>query len=347
MLTASVLGAGGYTGGELLRLLLQHPEVEVVSAASREHAGRFVHQTHPNLRGATRLRFCDRAALAPADVSFACVPHGDGMKVVPALLGQSRLVVDLSADFRLGDAAAYERWYGPHQAPELLAERVYGLPELHRGELKGARLVSGVGCLATAVNLALWPLAAAGLLDQASVICDLKVGSSAAGAAAGRASTHAERSRSLRLYAPAGHRHAAEVLQELGQGDALRLHFTAHAVELVRGVLATCHAVLPPGAPTPAERELWRHYRAAYADEPFVRIVRDRRGIHRFPDPKRVAGSNFADVSFVVEEDASRVVAVAALDNLVKGAAGSAVQSMNLMLGRPEGEGIDAPALWP
>ena len=346
MITASVLGASGYTGGELLRLLLQHPEVEVVSATSNQLAGSYVHRAHPNLRGATRLMFVDRASLVPADVVFCCAPHGEAQAAVPDLVASGRLVVDLSADFRLADPAAYERWYGrPHGAPGLLAERVYGLPELHRAALEGARLVSGVGCLATAVNLALWPLARVGLLAGATVVADLKIGSSAGGADPGMASMHAERSRAIRVYAPTGHRHEAEVLQECGGAEGMGaasfdLRFTAHAVELVRGVLATCHVLLPGDKALPEDKELWRMWREAYGDEPFVRIVRERQGIHRYPDPKLVAGSNFADVSFEADPAGRRIVTLAAIDNLVKGAAGSAVQCMNLALGLPETMGL-------
>jgi N-acetyl-gamma-glutamyl-phosphate/LysW-gamma-L-alpha-aminoadipyl-6-phosphate reductase len=349
MVTVSILGASGYTGGELLRLLLQHPEVEVVSATSQQLAGSFVHRAHPNLRGATKLKFVGRDGLEPADVVFTCVPHTKGMTVVPALVDQGCTVVDMSADFRLADADAYAAWYGhPHTAPELLARRVYGLPERHRTELAGADLVSGVGCLATATNLALLPLAKAGLLTGARVVADVKVGSSAAGLDVNPAAIHAERSRSIRLYAPTKHRHVAEILQESGPGnDGLSVHFTAQSVEIVRGILSVCHVLLPPEAEVPDEKDLWRTWRAAYGQEPFVRIVKERQGIHRFPDPKLVAGSNYADVSFEVDAEGRRIVAVCAIDNLGKGAAGSAVQSMNLARGLNETTGLTQLPLHP
>jgi LysW-gamma-L-alpha-aminoadipyl-6-phosphate/LysW-L-glutamyl-5-phosphate reductase len=371
-ITAAVLGASGYTGGELLRLLLQHPGVEVVGATSQTFAGDYVFKAHPNLRGRTLLKYVGRHELPRADVTFTCVPHGVGMKAVPPILERGGKVVDLSADFRLRDAATYKAWYGAdHAAPHLLAEAVYGLPETRRDRIRGARLVSGVGCTATAVNLALLPLARAGLLAGASVVADVKIGSSASGAEASIASIHAERSRAIRLYAPTQHRHVAEIEQELQElqesqelpgarasqgvaaagGPAPRIHFTGHAVELVRGVLATCHVLLPVGAST-TEKDLWKAYRASYGEEPFVRIVKERSGIHRAPDPKLVAGSNYADVGFDVEEPRAgagptRILATCAIDNLVKGAAGSAVQCMNLMVGQPETAGLTQMPLHP
>jgi len=351
--TVSILGASGYTGGELLRLLLQHPNVDVVGATSNTLAGEYVHRAHPNLRGRSLLKFVARHELPRADVTFTCVPHGAGMQAVPALLERGGKVVDLSADFRLRDAKAYESWYGtPHVASGLLGEAAYGLPELHRDAVRGARLVSGVGCTATAVNLALWPLAKAGLLGPESrVVADVKIGSSASGAEASLASIHAERSRAIRLYAPTRHRHVAEVEQAMAlAGAAPRIHFTGHAVELVRGVLATCHVLLPDGAAA-SEKDLWKAVRAAYGNEPFVRVVKERAGVHRAPDPKLVAGSNYADVGFDVEEPAAgsapRIVATCAIDNLVKGAAGSAVQCLNLMQGYPETTALDQIPLHP
>lgn len=354
--TVSILGASGYTGGELLRLLLQHPNVEVVGATSQQFAGEFLHKAHPNLRGRTLLKFVARNELPAADVVFTCVPHGAGMKAVPAALERGSKVVDLSADFRLRDAAAYQEWYGiPHAAPDLLGKAVYGLPEFHREAIKSTKLVSGVGCTATSINLALYPLVKAGLLEKGPVVADVKIGSSASGLEASVASIHAERSRTIRLYAPTSHRHLAEVQQELSQvsasGTSPQVHYSAHAVELVRGILATCHAFL---AKDVTEKDLWKAYRAAYPNEPFIRFVNERTGLHRFPDPKLVAGSNYADLGFALEEGSGangghgpRVVALCALDNLVKGAAGSAVQCMNLMQGLDETTGLTQIPLHP
>ncbi|MGB1586824.1 MAG: N-acetyl-gamma-glutamyl-phosphate reductase [Thermoplasmatota archaeon] len=336
MVTAAIVGATGYTGGELLRLLLQHPEVQVTAATSRHMQGKPIHQAHPNLRGASDLRFGDRDAVGDADVVFTCAPHGTAQQIVPDLLDAGHHVVDLSADFRL-NATRYQATYGDHACPELLDEAIYGLPEAHRDELLGARLISGVGCFATSMNLALLPLAQAGLLRDATVIVDGKIGSSAAGIDTNAAGMHAARSRSLRLYAPTTHRHAAEVEQLHG----IQPRVSVHAAELVRGILATCHVLLPK---VPTEKELWKHYRNATAAEPFLRVVKERAGVHRGPDPKLVAGSNFADLGFHVDEAGSRIVATCAIDNLVKGAAGSAVQSVNIAMGLDETAGLTQ---WP
>ena len=351
-ITAAVYGGSGYTGGELLRLLLQHPNVQVLGATSAQHAGEPLHRSHPNLRGASDLKFVPRNELPDADVVFTCTPHTQSMQVVPQLMRNGRLVVDLSADFRLRDASTYQQWYEtPHAAPQLLPRAVYGLPETRRSEMQAISerlsneggLISGVGCFATATNLALLPLARAGLLQGARIVVDGKIGSSAAGAETSPAGMHAERSRSHRLYAATSHRHAAEVQQETGAS----IHASVHTVELVRGILATCHILLPGAAPD--EKTLWKAYRAQYENEPFVRVVKERTGIHRGPDPMLVAGSNFADVSFHAEAagtgsgpnvQGGRIVATCAIDNLVKGAAGSAIQSMNVALGLDERSGL-------
>lgn len=330
----AVVGASGFTGGELLRLLLRHPAVELVGATSDRLAGQPLHRAHPNLRGVTDLRFAARNDVADAEAVFVCAPHTKAPPLVAQALDAGQRAIDLSADFRLKDAAAYARWYGhEHPRPDLLPEAVYGLPEAGRDEIPAARLVSGVGCVATAMNLALIPLARAGLLADARVVVDAKIGSSAAGAETSPAGMHAARSRSHRLYAPTSHRHAAEVHQVCG----ITPEMSVHTIELVRGTLATCHVLLEGDAPS--EKELWSAYRAQYQAEPFVRVVKERQGIHRGPDPKLVAGSNLADVSF--HSEGRRIVATCALDNLVKGAAGSAVQCLNLMLGLPETTALD------
>jgi len=339
-LRAAIVGAAGYTGGELLRLLHDHPRVRPAQATSRRLAGQTVHRAHPNLRGLTDLAFIAPDELEACDVAFLCMPHGEAASSIDRWLDMAPLVVDLSADFRLRDAKAYREWYGAtHPNPGALDGAVYGLPEVSRAMLPGARLVSGVGCNATAMILAMLPLARAGLIERA--VCDIKVGSSEAGASATDASHHPERSGAVRTYSPAGHRHAAEVEQELGD---FPLDVTVTAIEMVRGVLCTAH-ITPTRSL--AMKDLWRLYREAYADEPFVRLVAERAGLHRLPDPKILAGSNFADVGFAVDERSGRIVALCAIDNLVKGAAGSAVQAMNLALGFDERDGLGFPGLHP
>lgn len=340
MRRASIVGASGYGGGELLRLLLGHPEIEIVQATSQQHTGKFVHTVHPNLRGRTRLQFTPPTDLQSVDVLFLALPHGRAAERIEEFAGLAERIVDLSADFRLKDAAAYTRWYGwEHPAREWLGKFVYGLPELHREELRRAKYASGVGCNATATNLALWPLARKGLIERA--IVEVKVGSSEGGADFSLATHHPERVNVIRSFAPTGHRHQAEMKQELGDFE---LHFSGTAVEIVRGVLCTAH-VFPKEDLD--DKTLWALYREAYSAEPFVRIVKDRQGVYRFPEPKILAGSNYCDVGFERDEHARRIVAISAIDNLMKGAAGSAVQCMNLMCGFPETTALDFPGLHP
>lgn len=340
----SIVGGSGYGGGELLRLLSSHPEVELAQVTSRSQAGTFVHSVHPNLRGRVKLTFVRPTELEPCDVLFLAMPHGEAGRSIDRYTSLAPRIVDLSADFRLRDVGAYRRWYGEdHPSPAWLDRFVYGLPELHREHLRGAKLASGVGCNATAMNLALLPLARHGLIRTA--ICDIKVGSSEGGNAVNAGSHHPERSGVVKTFAAAGHRHAAEVEQELmGPHGRFDLHVTVTSVEMVRGVLCTAH-VLPTR--TIEEKELWSLMREAYSGEPFVRIVRDKSGIHRLPEPKVLSGTNWADVGFEIDRETARIVMISAIDNLMKGAAGSAVQCMNLMCGFEELAGLDFVGLHP
>lgn len=343
MIRASIIGGSGYAGGELLRLLLDHPEVEVAQATSESHLGEYVYQQHPNLRKRTNLKFSARDLVEPCDVLFLALPHGASQKNITRYAEIAPKIVDLSADFRLRDPAFYRKFYEEdHQAPQWLERFVYGLPELHREEMKSASYISGVGCNATASILALTAAVRAGLLDlEKPVIVDIKVGSSEAGASPNAGSHHPERSSVVRTFSAYGHRHTAEVMQELCMQN---VHLTMTSVDLVRGVLAAAHAFVKPGV---AEKDLWRAYRAFTENEPFVRIVKDRRGIYRVPEPKILAGSNYADIGFDLDPSSGRVVLMAAIDNLMKGASGSAVQSMNLMFGFDETAGLEFPGLHP
>ncbi len=343
----AIVGGSGYTGGELLRLLLRHPGVEIAQVTSESHAGEFVHGLHPNLRpggrSGTPLRFTTLSELAACDLLFLALPHGQAQRQIERFAGLAERIVDLSADFRLRDPESYRRYYGEaHAAPEWLGRFAYGLPEINREALRGARYASGVGCNATATILALLPIFRAGLvLAERPVVADVKAGSSEGGASPSAASHHPERSGAVRSFAPTGHRHEAEVRQALGCED---VYLSVTSIELVRGVLATVHAWVRPGS---SDKELWRACRAAYSAEPFVRIVHERGGIYRHPEPKLLAGTNLADVGWDLEPATGRLVALAAIDNLGKGAAGSAVQCMNLMLGWDETTGLDFMGLHP
>ena len=336
----SVVGASGYVGGELLRLLLAHPETELHQATSQRYADRFLHTVHPNLRGVTKQKFSAIESLESCDLIFLCLPHGEAAGWIEEFAALSPKIIDCSADFRLRDPELYEKWYGkPHANPEMLSKFVYGLPEMYRDQIASANLVSGVGCNATATNLALLPLARAGLIERAVV--EVKVGSSEGGNSASLATHHPERVNVVRSFAPTGHRHQAEIIQALGE---LELHFSATAVELVRGVLCTAHVFCEKNL---TEKDLWKMYRAAYADEPFVRIVKEKRGVYRYPEPKILSGTNFAEVGFEVDQQTGRLVLISAIDNLMKGAAGSALQCMNLMCGFEETTGLEFYGLHP
>ncbi|GAB4578995.1 MAG: N-acetyl-gamma-glutamyl-phosphate reductase [Anaerolineales bacterium] len=379
MTRVSIIGGSGYTGGELLRLLLAHPAVEVVQVTSRSRLGEFVYQTHPNLRKRTTLKFSSPEQLEPVDVLFLALPHGQAQTKIEQYAALAPNIIDLSADFRLRDAAVYQKWYGsPHAAPEWLGKFVYGLAELHRAEMipnnnlnqhpersdggilqlhqtsaqdvsatqskgaGGAHYISGVGCNATASNLALLPLVKADLIETtAPIIIEIKVGSSEGGAEGNPGSHHPERSSVIRTFSPFGHRHTAEVIQELGLTN---VSLTMTSVDIVRGVLATAHATVKPGVTT---KDLWKAYRAVANENPFIRIVKEQRGIYRVPEPKILAGSNYADLGFELDESNGHVVAMCAIDNLMKGASGSAVQCMNLMLGLDETTGLEFMGLHP
>jgi LysW-gamma-L-alpha-aminoadipyl-6-phosphate/LysW-L-glutamyl-5-phosphate reductase len=346
-LSAAIVGGSGYTGGEVLRLLLGHPRVAVAQVTSERLDGQFVHFTHPNLRRRTTIKFARAEALERADVLFLCLPHGSAMSRIDQFSSLADRIVDLSADFRLRRNDDYVRWYGkPHASSAWLERFVYGLPEVHRAEIRGARFVSGVGCNATATTLAVWPLVVSGLIDAArGIVCEVKVGSSEGGAASSDASHHPERAGVMRSFAPTGHRHTAEVLQVLRlRGYETEIHLSATAIDNVRGVLATAHAFVKTGV---GEKDLWKAYRDAYAAEPFVRIVKERAGLYRYPEPKILAGSNYADVGFELDPSSGRVVAICAIDNLMKGAAGTAVQCLNLMMGWDETLGLEFAGLHP
>lgn len=336
-----IVGGSGYTGGDLLRLLLFHPEVEVTQVTSRSQAGRYVYSVHPNLRGVTQLQFIHPDALQPCDVLFLGLPHGTASKEIERYVALAPTIIDLSADFRLKDTAAYQKFYGEaHPAPQWLERFVYGLPERNRESLRGAHYASGVGCNATTVNLALWPLVQAGWLERAAI--EIKVGSSEGGNEPNAGSHHPIRSGAVRTYSPTGHRHMAEVQMMLGAD--VKIDFSVTAIEMVRGIHLLAHCYLNEAK---AEKDIWKLYRGAYNNEPFIRLVSGKTGLHRFPEPRIVAGTNYCDIGFEMDATGDHLVVIAALDNLGKGAAGSAVQCMNLMLGFDECTGLQFPGIYP
>jgi N-acetyl-gamma-glutamyl-phosphate/LysW-gamma-L-alpha-aminoadipyl-6-phosphate reductase len=340
---AAILGGSGYIGGELMRLLHFHPNIELDQVFSRSQVGKYAHSTHPNLRGTSNLQYQHPEKLRPCDVLFLALPHGEVAEAIQAYSEQANVIIDCSADFRLRDPADYQRWYGyQHPAPQWLQRFVYGLPERHRADLPGSSYASGVGCNATVLNLALGPLVDAGMLER--VVAEIKVGSSEAGSNPNPSSHHPERSGTVRVYSTHFHRHLAEVEQELGP---IPIHLNLTAIEMVRGVHLTAHCFLRPDSHLEGMRQVWSLYRQAYGQEPFIRLVTSKQGLYRLPEPKILAGSNYCDIGFSLNEDGDHLVVIAALDNLMKGGAGSAVQSMNLMLGFEETAGLTFPGLHP
>lgn len=345
MLRCAIVGGSGYTGGELLRLLLFHPEAEVSQITSQRLWGKPVSRAHPNLRGITKLKFSSVDELEPCDLLFLCLPHGETASRWDAFSQLADRVIDLSADFRLRDEAAYQTWYGKHHPrPDLLAQFVYGIPELNREAIRKATKVACAGCNATVTMLGLYPLFHANLVQVDRTVVEVKAASSEAGNRHTEGSHHPERSGCLRSFSPTGHRHTAEIQQEMAFHGPVTVHFSATAVELVRGCLATSHVFLKERL---TEKDVWRLYREYYGKESFMRIVKDRDGIYRYPEPKLLAGTNYCDVGFELAPDGQRLVVISAIDNLMKGAAGQAIQNMNLMFGFDEMAGLTFPGLHP
>ncbi len=345
-LQIGIVGASGYTGGELLRLLSQHPQVEIVQVTAGRNVGKFVHNVHPHLRGQLNLQFIADEALQPCDVLFLALPHGQGQQSIEHYVTLAPRIIDLSADFRLRNPADYATTYAhEHHTPAWLDRFVYGLPEINRQALSGANYASGVGCNATATTLALWALVKAGILkaDQA-IFADIKVGSSEAGSTPTPASHHPARSGIVRPFQLTGHRHEAEVRQALCECGDFDIRMAVTSVEMVRGVAVAVHITLPTGL---RERDLWQAYRSAWKGEPFVRIVHEQDGLHRHPEPRLLAGTNHADVGWEYDPATGRTVLLAAIDNLGKGAAGSAVQCMNLMCGFDETTALTFGGIYP
>lgn len=341
----SIAGGSGYTGGELLRLLLFHPQVELRQITSERFAGKYVFKAHPNLRKVSQLKFCSLPELEYCDVLFLCLPHGKSMENITDFKAKAKKIIDLSGDFRLKNMSDYKRWYRrPHSSPELLDDFVYGIPELHREEMLAADFISSAGCNATATILALYPLFKNQLVELDKTVVEVKGGSSEGGNAPSAASHHPERNDSVRSYKPTRHRHIAEVLQELSFGKKIQIHLSATALGIVRGVLATCHVFLKENLD---EKEIWKTYRKEYGQEPFIRMVKENTGIYRYPEPKLLIGSNYCDIGFEKDENSNRLVVISAIDNLMKGAAGQALQAFNIMHGFEEMMALEFPGLHP
>ncbi|MDG4554276.1 MAG: N-acetyl-gamma-glutamyl-phosphate reductase [Candidatus Competibacter sp.] len=343
MIKVGIIGGTGYTGVELLRLLVAHPEVELAVITSRGEKGLPVSALFPNLRGRVNLVFVepDDTLLKGCDVVFFATPNGTAMQSAPALLEAGAKVIDLAADFRLRHAEDWERWYGmPHACPDLLAEAVYGLPEANRAAIRSARLVANPGCYPTAVQLGFLPLLEAGIVDPCSLIADAKSGVSGAGRKAEVGILLAEAGDNFKAYGVPAHRHLPEIRQGLAAvaGDPLDLVFVPHLTPMIRGIHATLYATL-----TVLDTDLQSLFEKRYADEPFVDVLPPK----SHPETRSVRGANQCRLAVHRPRDGKTVVVLSVIDNLVKGAAGQAVQNMNLMFGLPETVGLEGIALLP
>ena len=343
MIKAGIVGGTGYTGVELLRLLVQHPGVELRAITSRKEAGTPVSAMFPSLRGRVSLAFSEpsASALRGCDVVFFATPHGVAMSDARAVLEAGAKVIDLSADFRLQDVAEWERTYKmKHTATELLPEAVYGLCELNRERIRKARLVANPGCYPTAIQLGFLPLVEAGVVDLDHLIADAKSGVSGAGRKAELGLTFSETSDSFSAYNVPGHRHRPEIRESLGRAAKrdIGLVFAAHLLPLIRGIHATLYARL-----TKDVDDLQALFARRYAEEPFVDVMPP--GSH--PDTRSVRGANFCRIAVHRPEGGDTAIVLAVIDNLVKGASGQAVQNMNIMFGLPETTGLEQLALLP
>ena len=344
-LKIAIAGGSGYTGGELLRILLSHPGADINQITSERFKGKTASKLHPNLRKRTELKFTSLNELEKCDVLFLCLPHKSSSKRIHEFINIAGKIIDLSGDFRLNDADEYKKWYGEeHPNKEYLGKFVYGIPELHREDMKNAKLISSAGCNATTAILGLYPLYKNKLADIKKTVAEVKVGSSESGNESNPGSHHPERAGCVRSFMPTGHRHTAEVIQELSFGEKIDFHFSATSIDMVRGVLATSHVFLNEDLD---EKDIWKIYRKEYSDEPFIRIVKESDGIYRYPEPKLLYGTNYCDIGFEKDKNSNRGVVISAIDNLMKGAAGQAVQAFNLMNGFAETTGLEFTGLHP
>jgi len=341
----SIIGASGYSGGELIRLLSSHPNIQLDQVTSERFAGKAVSRVHPNLRKVSDKKFVSLADLESTELVFLCLPHGASMEKIDWFADRAERIIDLSADFRLDSPARYQQWYKePHSSPAYLEKFVYGIPELHREEMRSARFISSAGCNATTTILGIYPLFKHGVAELDRTVVEVKVGSSEGGNSVSEGSHHPERSGCVRSFMPTGHRHSGEIEQELAFNGEIRVHMSATSIDMVRGVLATSHVFLNKEI---SEKEIWQIYREEYHSEPFMRIVKEARGIYRYPEPKLLVGSNYCDVGFELDPNSNRLVVISAIDNLMKGASGQAVQAMNIMYGFEETLALEFSGLHP
>ncbi len=346
MIKVGIIGSTGYAGNELVRILHGHKEVEIKWYGSRSYVDKKYAQVYQNMFQIVDDVCMDdnmEALAEQVDVIFTATPQGFCASLLNEEILSKVKIVDLSADFRIKDVATYEKWYGiEHKSPQFIEEAVYGLCEVNREDIRGARLLANPGCYTTCSILTIYPLAKEGLIDLSSIIIDAKSGTSGAGRGAKLDNLFCEVNENMKAYGVTNHRHTPEIEEQLGyaSGEEVLLNFTPHLVPMNRGILATAYANLKPGV---TEEQVRAAYDKYYADEKFVRVL----DTDVCPQTKWVEGSNYVDVNFKIDARTNRVVMMGALDNLVKGAAGQAVQNMNLMFGLDESEGLDLVPMFP
>ena len=345
MIRIGIIGASGYTGAELARILCGHPEATLTVATSRQYAGKLLAEVFPSLQDKTDIRCIDADVedlIDRADLFFTAVPHQTAMAIVPLLLEAGKKVVDLSADFRIHDPNVYEQWYQPHTAPQYLDEAVYGLPELHREKIRTSRLIANPGCYPTSIILGVAPLLKEGLIEPDTLVADSKSGTSGAGRSAQTGTLFCEVADGFRAYKVGAHRHTPEIEQEISLlcGKDVVISFTPHLVPMSRGILSTVYA---KAIKSLHDDEIHQIYADFYKDEQFVRLCSPG----SYPATQFVRGSNFCDLGFKFDTRTNRIVVLSVIDNLVKGAAGQAVQNMNLLSGLPEELGLTGVPLFP
>lgn len=345
MAKIGVAGASGYTGLELLRLLINHPEAEIVFLTSETYQGENISRVFPSISGFVDIKLSSIESISndTCDIVFLALPHTTSMGKVPDFLKGHTKVIDLSADYRLKDPAIFKKWYSvPHQKPELLTETTYGLPEIHREKIKSARLVANPGCYPTSATLALAPLVTQNWVDLSSIIVDSKSGISGAGRKASLGTQFSEINGGVSAYNIAVHRHTPEIEQELSAlaKQNVQISFSPHLVPMTRGMLSTVYINLKQG---PSVVELIEHFQKFYAGEPFIRIL----PLGECANSHFTVSSNFCDIGVQVDKRNQRAIITSAIDNLIKGASGQAIQNMNLMLGIPETTGLNFPGIFP
>ncbi|MHA1792692.1 MAG: N-acetyl-gamma-glutamyl-phosphate reductase [Promethearchaeota archaeon] len=356
MVNVSIIGGSGFAGGELARLLIAHPEVEIKYITSRKYLGKPISVVHPNLDGISDLKYSNPdldLITKDVDVVFIATPHGTSQKMVPQLLEMGLKIIDLSADFRLKKIENYKRFYGDHCCPNLFDEAIYGLPELNKEKIRTAQLIAVPGCHASSALYGLIPALKNDLIHPFPIIIDSKTGSTGAGVTPTLASHHPIRANVIRPYKVVGHRHTAEIEETLfplikkddEERKMFKISFSAHSVDAVRGILSTIHVFLKDHVTE--KKTIFKAFRSFAKENPFIRFVKKNTGVFKLPDPKVVVGTNYCDIGFEIDPLSNRLVIVSALDNLIKGAAGNAVQCFNILFNFSETIGLDQIGLFP